>query len=118
MHVAYTKEQNDAVFGKLKQLSYYVALDSINKKQQLNLFMRLTNLQLVHENDSLNAIDYKNQIKNNTEAYIILEGQKKDLKQALDMSNTETNKQKTYKWIAIIAGSAATTFVSYKYITK
>ena len=57
-------------------------------------------------------------MKSNRDLVNLYNMQVVNLEKQLQAEITNTNRQKLYKWIAIVAGSVTTGFMTYKWITK
>lgn len=68
--------------------------------------------------DSLDKQDLKKINQNNNEKFLLCESNNKALNLTISGLNKDVNHQKVYKWIAIVAGGAVSSYLGYKYITK
>lgn len=116
--IGYTLKQNDFIFKSIKQLGLYKLSDSLAKQEITNLKKIVFNQTTQLKNDSLNEIDFRKTIKNEEEKFSLKEMEAKQLQNSLNQANKDINKQKVYKWVAIIAGGAISGYLGYKYVTK
>lgn len=66
-----------------------------------------------------NVIEFQQEIHvNDLEIIVLKDYEIQKLKDALEVERKAVKKQKFYKWIAIIVGTAGTTFMTIKYIKK
>ncbi len=116
--IGYTHQQNDYIFKSLKQLKLFRASDSICNMEMNNLkfIIKLKNERIY--SDSLDKVDLK-QINTNTEKKFLKSEEKNKALEFTNKSlNTDLNKQRVYKWIAIGISAGVSSYLGYKYITK
>lgn len=116
--IGYTHQQNDYIFKSLRQLKLFRASDSICNMEMNNLkfIIKVKNERIY--SDSLDKVDLK-QINTNTEKKFLKSEEKNKALEFTNKSlNTDLNKQRVYKWVAIVAGGAVSSYLGYKYITK
>lgn len=116
--IGYTHNQNDYIFKSIKQLRLFKASDSIcnSLMNNLNLAMKLKNERIA--SDSLDKIDLIKINKNTEEKFLLSDKKNKALDLAISGLNKDANRQRVYKWVAVIAGGALSSCLGYKYITK
>lgn len=116
--IGYTQQQNDYIFKSIKQLKLFRASDSICNMQMnnLNLMLKLKNERIA--SDSLDKRDLNKMNVNSEEKFSKAEQKNKALDFTITSLNQTVNRQKVYKWVAIVAGSALSSYLGYKYITK
>lgn len=116
--IGYTQSQNDYIFKSIKQLGLFRASDSICNREMsnLNLIIKLKNERIA--SDSLDKRDLNKTNKNSEEKFMLSEGKNNALQLKLNNVNKDLNRQRVYKWIAIAAGCAVSSYLGYKYITK
>lgn len=116
--IGYTQQQNDYIFKSIKQLKLFRASDSICNMQMnnLNLMLKLKNERIA--SDSLDKRDLRKTNQNSSEKFILAEQKNKGLESTITSLNRTVNRQKVYKWVAIVAGGVASSYLGYKYITK
>lgn len=116
--IGYTQSQNDYIFKSIKQLKLFRTSDSIcnSLMNNLNLTIKLKNERIA--SDSLDKIDLKKINKNTEEKYLLCNQKNKALDLTIHGLNKDLNRQKVYKWVAIVAGGAVSSYLGYKYITK
>lgn len=116
--IGYTHPQNDYIFKSLRQLKLFRTSDSICNMEMSNLklVIKLKNERIY--SDSLDKVDLKKINNNNETKFTACEKTNKALEFANTGLNKALNKQRVYKWVAIIAGGAVSSYLGYKYITK
>lgn len=116
--IGYTQSQNDYIFKSIKQLGLFRASDSICNREMsnLNLIIKLKNERIA--SDSLDKRDLNKMNVNSEEKFSKAEQKNKALDFTITSLNQTVNRQKVYKWVAIVAGSALSSYLGYKYITK
>ena len=116
--VGYTQAQNDYIFKSIKQLKLFRASDSICNSQMANLQLtiKLKNERIA--SDSLDKKAIRNMYQNSEEKFSLAEQKIIYLEETISGLNKSVNRQRVYKWTAIIAGGALSGYLSYKYITK
>ena len=116
--IGYTQSQNDYIFKSIKQLKLFRSSDSICNSQMANLqlVIKLKNERI--SSDSLDKQDLKKVGQNNSEKFLLSDQMNKSLEKTISSLNKSVNRQRVYKWVAIIAGGAATGYLGYKYFTK
>lgn len=116
--IGYTHQQNDYIFKSLRQLKLFRASDSICNMEMNNLkfIIKIKNERIY--SDSLDKVDLK-QINTNTEKKFLKSEEKNKALEFTNKSlNTDLNKQRVYKWVAIGIGAGVSSYLGYKYITK
>jgi len=116
--IGYTHSQNDYIFKSLKQLKLFRASDSICNQtmNNLNVIIKLKNERIA--SDSLDKIALKKINQNSEEKFSLSEKKNKALDLTISGLNKDINRQRVYKWVAIVAGGAVSSYLGYKYITK
>jgi|688.fasta_scaffold366747_1 hypothetical protein len=116
--IGYTLIQNDFIIKGLKEWKYYKKANEICDQQNFNNIEIIKSKNFVIKNDSLNLLDFKKVIKNKDEIIYLKDAEIGAITTELNTTNTKLKFQKFYKWTAIIIGSAVTSYITYKYITK
>ncbi len=116
--IGYTQSQNDYIFRSIKRLRLFLASDSICSMEMNNLkfAIKLKNERIA--SDSLDKRDLKEINQNSIEKFMLAEQKNKALDLNIQGLNKDVNRQKVYKWVAIVAGGAVSSYLGYKYITK
>lgn len=116
--IGYTHSQNDYIFKSIKQLGLFRESDSICNREMsnLNLIIKLKNERIA--SDSLDKRDLNKMNINSEEKFSKAEQKNKALDFTITNLNQAVNRQKVYKWVAIVAGGAVSSYLGYKYITK
>jgi len=116
--IGYTLVQNDFIIKGLKEWKYYKKATEICEQQNFNHVEIIKSKNYIIFNDSLDKLDFKKVIKNQNEIIYLKDAEIGALATKLNTTSTKLKFQKFYKWTAIIIGSAVTSYITYKYITK
>ena len=116
--IGYTLKQNDFIIKELRQGKYYKQINSICENENVNNLKLINYQNIIIKTDSVDKIGYKSVIKNYEENLFLKDAEILYLNETLNTVNTKLKFQKVYKWTAIIIGTIATTFVTYKYFIK
>lgn len=116
--IGYTQSENDYIFKSIKQLKLFRASDSIcsQEMRNLNLSIKLKNERIASDSLDKKALTKINQ--NSEEKFTLCEQKNKALDFTIKGLNKAVNRQKVYKWVAVVAGGAASAYLGYKYIAK
>lgn len=116
--IGYTQSQNDYIFKSIKQLKLFRASDSICNMEMNNLkfIIKLKNERIY--SDSLDKVALKKINTNSENKFTECSKTNKDLELINTSLNKDLNKQRVYKWVAIVAGGVISSYLGYKYITK
>lgn len=109
--ICFSVNQSKYLLKKINELNQCDTLRSVCETQ-------LSYCDSVSESNKRIKFTMSEMMKSNRDLVSLYNMQVVNLEKQLQTEITNTNRQKLYKWIAIVVGSVTTGFTTYKWITK